>query len=859
MKICPTCKKTYDDDGINFCLDDGATLLKKRAVARKPTSRTNEVLAVVLLAFAVLVFLCLISYNQSDPTFNTASSQKVQNWIGVVGANFAELLLSIAGVTAYLFPALLGLIAWRVFRSASLRPRASRVAGYLLFVASISGLASLFGWHGGLAGAFFSYYSVYLLSRIGAGILMFTTLVASTLLITNVSFAGFIGHFELAWENLMVHFNEWREKKRAARAEMHAAAVERSGKRKAVRVGKLNAETPSTIVVGETADAIVRKAKGAAAGGAGAFVTTPGPGEARTKAEPVVPTIINTGKPSGDDIPDTIVSDEPKAKAEPPDHTYADKRPLDLLDVPIKPKRTTTDLDASDLPEFGDGDDEQPAPAKRMANYGEYVLPRTDFLHPAEAHIEQKENELQQIARDLAAKTSEFNVAGKVMHICPGPVVTTYEFKPDPGVKYSRVTGLVDDLCLALKAESIRIDRIPGKAFVGIEVPNKDRETIRLRDVIESKKFKESDSLLTLALGKTIDGLNYVADLAKMPHLLIAGATGAGKSVGVNTLVVSILYKAKPDEVKFIMVDPKRLELGVYADIPHLATPIITDPKRAAVALKWAVSEMERRYKHLAGFGVRNIDGYNQEIERRKSLDILDDNGEPYSRLPYIVCIIDELADLMMVSGKEVEESITRLAQMARAVGIHLVLATQRPSVDVITGLIKANFPARISFRVSSKVDSRTIIDSNGAESLLGRGDMLFLPPASSQVVRVHGAFVDEKEIAKIVDHVKAQGEAVYDDTITKTDEELADIDDLPGKRDPLFWDAVKSVVHAKRASTSLLQRHLRIGYGRAAAILDAMVREGYIGDMDGSTRARPVLAKAYEDLHDLVEMGEEV
>ncbi len=870
MKICPTCKKTYDDDGINFCLDDGATLLKKRTAAKKPSSRTNEVVAVLLLAFAVLVFLCVISFNQSDPTFNTVSGQKVQNWIGVVGANIAELLFSIAGIAAYLTPALIGLIAWRVFKSESLRPRASRVAGYVLFVASIAGLASLMGWHGGLVGAFFSYYAVYLLSRIGAGILMFATLAASTLLITNISFAGLIGHFELAWENLMVHFNEWREKKRAARADVHAAAVERSGKRKAVRVGKLNAEPPSTIVVGDTAEAIVDKVKGAAAGNgsSGAYATTGGAAEARTNVEPVTPTIINTGKPKEDDIPDTIIAGDADEAFEP----FADelqplngerkkKKSSDMLDVPIKPKRTTTDLDAGDLPDTGDEyRDEQPELPKKAANYGEYELPRTDFLHPAEAHIEQKETELQQIARDLAAKTSEFNVAGKVMHICPGPVVTTYEFKPDPGVKYSRVTGLVDDLCLALKAESIRIDRIPGKAFVGIEVPNKNRETIRLRDVIESKKFKESDSLLTLALGKTIDGLNYVSDLAKMPHLLIAGATGAGKSVGVNTLVVSILYKAKPDEVKFIMVDPKRLELGVYADIPHLATPIITDPKRAAVALKWAVTEMERRYKYLAGLGVRNIDGYNVEALRRNELEQFDDNGEPYQKLPYIVCIIDELADLMMVSGKEVEESITRLAQMARAVGIHLVLATQRPSVDVITGLIKANFPARISFRVSSKVDSRTIIDGNGAEGLLGRGDMLFLPPASSQVVRVHGAFVDEKEIARIVEHIKEQcGEPVYDETITRTDEELDEAEDLPGKRDPLFWDAVKSVVHAKRASTSLLQRHLRIGYGRAAAILDAMVREGYIGEMDGSTRARPVLQKAYEDLQDVVEMSEGV
>lgn len=854
MKICPTCKKIYEDDGQNFCLDDGATLLKKRtAASKKPSSRVNEVVSIALLAFAVLVFLCLVSYNQSDPTFNTVSSQKVQNWIGMVGANFAELMLSVAGIAAYLFPALLGLIAWRVFKSDDLRPRVSRVIGFALFVASLAAIASLIGWQGGMVGAMFSGASVYLLSRIGAAIFLFATLTVSTVLITNVSFAGLVSHFEVAWENLMVRFNEWREKKMAARAEQRGLAKARSEKRRLARE-KLLGEPPPTIPVPETIDVPIRKTKKAAAGGgatvAEAFVTSPDGlsenGAAKTNAEPVLPTIIAAEKPpNADAVPDTLIADD-----------FAPGG--DVLDVPIKPKRSTTDLDGDMVPEFDD-EDEQPMPEKKEpANYGEYLLPSTDFLHEADASVELNDAALQQVARELAEKTKEFNVAGKVMHIMPGPVVTTYEFKPDPGVKYSRVTGLVDDLCLALKAESIRIDRIPGKAFVGIEVPNKNRETIRLRDVIESKKFKDSDSLLTLALGKTIDGLNYVADLAKMPHLLIAGATGAGKSVGVNTLVVSILYKAKPDEVKFIMVDPKRLELGVYADIPHLATPIITDPKRAAVALKWAVSEMERRYKYLAGLGVRNIDGYNVEAKRRNDLEMLDDNGEPYQKLPYIVCIIDELADLMMVSGKEVEESITRLAQMARAVGIHLVLATQRPSVDVITGLIKANFPARISFRVSSKVDSRTIIDGNGAEGLLGRGDMLFLPPASSQVVRVHGAFVDEKEIAEIVGHIKAQvdGPIVYDETITRTEEEMDDADDLPGKRDPLFWDAVKSVVHAKRASTSLLQRHLRIGYGRAAAILDAMVREGYIGEMDGSTRARPVLQKAYEDLQDVAEMG---
>ncbi len=840
MKICPTCKETYTDDGLNFCLADGATLLKKRVSGKKNHSRANEVLAITLLAFAVLVFLCLISFNQSDPTFNTASSQKVQNWIGVVGANLAELLMTVVGITAYLFPALMALIAWRVFQSESLRPRVSRTIGFALFVAAVSGLASLIGWQGGLVGGLFSYYSVYLLSKIGAGILMATVLIAATLVISNVSFAGLIGNFEMAWENAMVHYREWRAKRLAGRSEQINLAKERLEKRREAREEKSLTE-PATIVVGDASEAVLQKAKGAAAGTSASnpFVTVQ---ERVSDEEPSLPTIVGGSSAAVNGLANG---------------TAGTKR--DILEVPIKPVRTTTELDAGDVPEF-EVEDEQPPPTgkKKPENYKEYQLPRTDFLTPAAPRIEQKEAELREIANELAAKTSEFNVAGKVVNICPGPVVTTYEFKPDPGVKYSRVTGLVDDLCLALKAESIRIDRIPGKAFVGIEVPNKNREVIQLRDVVESKKFKDSESLLTLALGKTIDGLNYVADLAKMPHLLIAGATGAGKSVGVNTLVVSILYKAKPDEVKFIMVDPKRLELGVYADIPHLATPIITDPKRAAVALRWAVSEMERRYKYLAGWGVRNIDGYNVEAKRRNKAKQFDDNGEPHPGLPFIVIIIDELADLMMVSGKEVEEAITRLAQMARAVGIHLVLATQRPSVDVITGLIKANFPARISFRVSSKVDSRTIIDGNGAEGLLGRGDMLFLPPASSQVLRVHGAFVDEKEIARIVEHVKAQGEAVFDETITKTEEELDDTGDLPGKKDPLFWDAVKSVVHAKRASTSLLQRHLRIGYGRAAAILDAMVKEGYIGDMDGSTRARPVLQKAYEDLQDISEMQNE-
>ncbi len=499
-----------------------------------------------------------------------------------------------------------------------------------------------------------------------------------------------------------------------------------------------------------------------------------------------------------------------------------------------------------------------PFDASRKVNYTDYSLPPLEFLNEAPPPSEQADAELLGLATRLAEKCKEFNVTGQIKHICPGPVVTTYEFKPDPGVKYSRVVSLVDDLCLALKAESIRIDRMPGKPHVGIEVPNPRRETIFLREVIESRAFRESASKLTIALGKTIDGLNYIADLAKMPHLLIAGTTGAGKSVGVNALIVSILYRARPDEVKFILIDPKRLELGLYEDIPHLAAPIITDPKLASRSLKWAVAEMERRYRDLAGWGVRNIDGFNTEIMRRNLIKEYDEAGNPWKPLPFIVIIIDELADLMMTSGREVEESITRLAQMARAVGIHLVLATQRPSVDVITGLIKANFPSRISFRVSSKVDSRTIIDTNGAEHLLGRGDMLFLPPGTSRLIRVHGAYIDETEIGRIVAHIKAQGPPAYDETITQSEEEALGLEDSKGEHDELFEEALRICVEMKRASTSVLQRRLRIGYGRAAAILDIMEREGLIGQADGS-RPRPVLGRAYEMVAQWDEMGSEV
>jgi DNA segregation ATPase FtsK/SpoIIIE, S-DNA-T family len=474
-----------------------------------------------------------------------------------------------------------------------------------------------------------------------------------------------------------------------------------------------------------------------------------------------------------------------------------------------------------------------------------YKLPPSSLLYQSEEQATVREDALRDEARILVEKCAEFGVDGQVTQINPGPVVTTFEFRPDAGVKYARVTGLSDDLCLAMAAESILIERMAGKSTVGIQVPNHDRETIWLRDVVECESFAQSKSKLAIALGKDINGRIVTADLSAMPHVLIAGSTGSGKSVAINAMIMSVLFKSTPEQVRMILVDPKRVELGMYEGIPHLFTPIITEAKLAANALRNAVREMERRLKLLAANHVRNIDQFNKLFDSGSEYLFEDVNQEP---LPYIIIIIDELADLMMLDRSNVEESITRLAQMARAVGIHLVLATQRPSVDVITGLIKANVPTRMSFRLATKVDSRTIIDSNGAESLLGRGDMLYLPPGTSRVQRVHAPFVTEKEIAAVTAFWKAQGEAEYVHGFLegpKEDKESGgDGDSSADENDPMFEDAVRLVFEFGKASTSLLQRRLRIGYGRAAHLIDLMERDGLVGPADGS-RPREILKSA--------------
>jgi S-DNA-T family DNA segregation ATPase FtsK/SpoIIIE len=482
-------------------------------------------------------------------------------------------------------------------------------------------------------------------------------------------------------------------------------------------------------------------------------------------------------------------------------------------------------------------------PAERKK--GAFTLPPNALLDAPKAERKIDERQLMDGARLLEEKCREFSVEGTVVQIHPGPVVTTYEFKPDAGVKYSKITGLADDLCLAMQAESVIIDRIPGKSTVGIQIPNPNREAISLRELLESDAYKRSTSKLTLAMGKTIHGEPFVSDLATMPHLLIAGSTGAGKSVSVNAMITSILMRATPDDVRFIMVDPKRLELGMYEDIPHLLTPVVMDPKLAANALRWAVREMEERYKTLAAFGVRNIEQYNRNVrgmmEEKQGEPLLDDKGNEIKPLPFNVVLIDELADLMMVAGNEVEESIARLAQMARAIGIHLVLATQRPSVDVITGLIKANLPARISFRVSSKIDSRTILDGNGAEQLLGKGDMLFLPPASSRFVRLHGPYISEQESARLASFLRKQGKPTYDTTVT-ADEKGAQ-EQMEFEKDELYDEAARIVVSSGQASISYLQRRLRIGFSRAARLVDMMEMDGLVSAAAGG-KPREVLVK---------------
>ena len=507
-----------------------------------------------------------------------------------------------------------------------------------------------------------------------------------------------------------------------------------------------------------------------------------------------------------------------------------------------------------DLPEVGEG----------------YKLPPLELLDPPEhEQISIDKETLHANSLILQKKLEDFGVEGEVVAVRPGPVITMYEFKPAPGVKVRRIVMLADDLAMALRAVSVRIlAPIPGESVVGIEIPNPRRETVYLREVIESESYRAADSKITLALGKDIGGVAFSTDLARMPHLLVAGATGTGKSVSINAMILSLLFKASPQDVKFIMVDPKMLELTVYEDIPHQLVPVVTDPKKAAAALFWAMDEMDRRYRLMREKAVRNIDGYNRAVEKEtgNKKDLIElTEAEPmeetpaiggrlskdaplvHGHLPRIVIIIDELADLMMTVGRDIEEYITRLAQKARAAGIHLILATQRPSVDVITGLIKANFPARISFQVTSRIDSRTILDSMGGEKLLGNGDMLFLPPGTARLTRIHGAFVSDREVRKVMNFIKQQGRPNYRTDILEAKKETEAAAAADEDYDEMYDQAVAIVTETQQASISMIQRRLRVGYNRAARMIEVMERDRVIGPADGA-KPREVYAQKIEE-----------
>ncbi len=746
-----------------------------------------EIKGMLLAASGLFLLIALVSFRTDDLSFNTFSSEGVvRNFGGRVGAELADLLLQVFGLAAYAIPLALLYLAYRSLRFKEFRWRAYKIVA---FVGLLVTLATFFAFNIQFTellgqrvptGGAIGYKTADLLKRylgVPGALLLLLPMLAAAIMV--LSRFSFVLYADW-WINATGdRLSRWREKRTLNRA----LQAKDDGKK--------------------------------------------GDGE---KSEPVI-------KP----LPVTVPAMPPLPKKE-------KKKEEEKL----KPVQETFDFIRSD---------------------GDFKTPPLSLLdNPPASERKIDKEALQMNARLLEKKLKDFGIDGEVVEICPGPVITMYEFSPGPGIKVSRIAGLADDLTMALQAMAIRIVApIPGKGVVGIELPNRDREMVFLKEIFASESFHKGKMKLPMALGKDISGQPLVMDLAKAPHLLVAGATGSGKSVAINTMILSLLYTATPKDVRLIMVDPKMLELSIYEGIPHLLLPVVTNPKKASLALKWAVEEMGRRYRLMSDKGVRNIDSYNRELlrEEKESAELqakgtisveevaeeLQEDEEAaireflakeeeleHGHLPYIVVIVDELADLMMVAGRDIEESIARLAQMARAAGIHLILATQRPSVDVITGLIKANFPARISFQVSSKIDSRTILDCNGAESLLGMGDMLFLPPGTAKMLRSHGAFVSDAEVQRVVEFLKKQGKPVYEKSIL----EMKETDGKGGggedeEDDPQYDAAVALVAEARQASISMVQRRLRIGYNRAARIIEKMEQEGIVGPSDGTSKPREV------------------
>ncbi len=860
--------------------------------------RLNEILGLIVLVAAALLLLALASYTPSDPSFNTVgdaispaaslATGPAHNWTGMVGAYFADAMLQLLGIAAFFLPLMLVRIGVCWMRSRpSGSPTAKLIGLGLWVVFAPAGVALLPGnllWRSslpisGLCGRLIADVMVHFLNVPGTAIVVTLMVSLSAYLATTFSFSTarewMTDHFRF----LVVMREKWLNFRNRRTAEVPADMLDEQGdvfgskREKAEAIARKERELAEKAASREGSNTLLsglfswfgrfRKSEpvslmpeSAEPGPASMWQSMP---RTNVDAAPVTP--LSTASAAAAPYAQALAAAAAPLPPQPDELDFPEYHP------PVQPRLIAAEeepfafltrkpepapraaaksvavaipepLPATSGPTFGKrADSDVKAVAITAKSVRGYKLPSSSLLYRSEEQALVREDALREEAKVLVGKCAEFGVDGQVTQINPGPVVTTFEFRPDAGVKYSRVTGLADDLCLAMAAESILIERMAGKSTVGIQVPNQDRETIWLRDVVECESFAQSKSKLAIALGKDINGRIVTADLASMPHVLIAGSTGSGKSVAINAMIMSVLFKSTPEQVRMILVDPKRVELGMYEGIPHLFTPIITEAKLAANALRNAVKEMERRLKLLAANHVRNIDQFNKLFDHGSEYLFEDVNQEP---LPYIIIIIDELADLMMLDRSNVEESITRLAQMARAVGIHLILATQRPSVDVITGLIKANVPTRMSFRLATKVDSRTIIDSNGAESLLGRGDMLYLPPGTSRLQRVHAPFVTEKEISAVTEFWRAQGEAEYvHGFLEGPKDEKGDPDQggEPGSEanDELFDDAVRLVFEFGKASTSLLQRRLRIGYGRAAHLIDMMYNDGLVGPADGS------------------------
>ena len=794
---------------------------KRKAPATSGRFR-DEAVGFVCLASAVFLAIALISYDAADPNpFDFAADGTTANWGGPVGATLAAASLQIVGLGAWLCFVLLAVGGWNRIRRRKIESPLTKTLGISALTAAACALATMGlgevsqggGTYaaGGMVGALTAVALISAFGPVGGPLVAVTGALLAIVTATRLSIERLLVS---AWRTIagalrrtrtsLARFREQRRKERARRkvVNKHTAAHKND------KMGKI---VPAVVADQKAGDAATTLLK----------VKVP---VTVTRPDAELPPIMKT----------TATQEAPPIERRVPPEPLQPAEPLPF---------------------------EQPAGPN-----GSYALPGAELLQQPEPHLQIEESEFVEKAKAITSKGAEFKVTGEVVAIHPGPVVTTYEFQPSAGVKYSRILNLQEDLSLALKAESIRIARLPGKSTVGIEAPNSIRRVIRIREIFESKQFHKSRSKLTLAIGKEIHGENVVTDLARAPHLLIAGTTGSGKSVALNSMLLSLLYKATPDEVKLVLVDPKRLEFGLYEDIPHLLTPVVVDADRAANALGWAVREMEKRYRTLADFGVRNIEQFNLMLQRGeeemtarakkvrgdKSRDVLDGNAPiipELKPLPYLVVIIDELADLMMCSSASVETCIMRLAQMARAVGIHLILATQRPSVDVITGTIKNNLPARISFRVASKVDSRVILDTHGAENLLGKGDMLFLAPGTSRLQRVHGAYVDADEVRAVVEFWRDQARPQYREDVTASPPEKPDTAGARedrSNRDEYYDEALTLVMGAGEASISNIQRKLRLGYARAGRIVDMMEAEGIVGPPQGSKPRRLLVDAAY-------------